>query len=268
MVSPVAIRLRRDLKTVFTLIRAHALLHQASRRKDAKGRVVAVVSDYAAVRELVADLVAEGAEVAIKPELRETVQAVATLLEDGANEVKQSEIKRALKLDKSVVSRRVTAAVDAGFLRNLEDRKGRPARLVIGDPLPDEVELLPQPQRLHGCTVEEGDKPDPAHCDKEPLSRHGGADGHGAGPIPDYAINELRERGEFVDDDLTIPGFLDRRAEAGRVCALCGAGRLGDLPTIAVTAKNGATVYVHEHGCLKFWFRENQSEAHKPGTRP
>ena len=148
MVSPVAIRLRRDLKTVFTLIRAHALLHQASRRKDAKGRVVAVVSDYAAVRELVADLVAEGAEVAIKWEVRETVQAVATLLE--------SEIKRALKLDKSVVSRRVTAAVDAGFLRNLEDRKGRPARLVIGDPLPDEVELLPQPQRLHGCTVEEG----------------------------------------------------------------------------------------------------------------
>jgi hypothetical protein len=268
MVSPVAIRLRRDLKTVFTLIRAHALLHQANRRKDAGGRVVAEVSDYAAVRELVADLVAEGAEVAIKWEVRETVQAVATLLEDGANEVKQSEIKRALKLDKSVVSRRVTAAVDAGFLRNLEDRKGRPARLVIGDPLPDEVELLPQPQRLHGCTVDEGDKLAPAHCDKEPVSHHGGANRHGAGPIPDYAVDESRERDEFVNDDLTIPRFLDRRAEAGRVCAQCGAGRLGDLPTIAVTAKNGATVYVHEHGCLKFWFRENQSEASKPGTRP
>jgi len=125
-------------------------------------RLVAEVSDYAAVRELLADLVAEGAEVAIKPEVRETVQAVATLLGEGANEVKQSDIKRALKLDKSVVSRRVTAAVDAGFLRNLEDRKGRPARLAIGDPLPEEVELLPQPQRLRGCTVDEGDKPAPA----------------------------------------------------------------------------------------------------------
>jgi hypothetical protein len=56
------------------------------------------------------------------------------------------------------VSRRVTVAVDAGVLRNLEDRKGRPARLVLGDPLPDEIELLPKPERLHGCTVAEADK--------------------------------------------------------------------------------------------------------------
>jgi hypothetical protein len=272
MVSPVAIRLRRDLKTVFTLIRAHALLHQASRRKDAGGRLVAEVSDYAAVRELVAELVAEGAEVAIKPEVRETVQAVATLLADGANEVKHSDIKRALRLDKSVVSRRVTAAVDAGFLRNLEDRKGRPARLVIGDPLPEEVELLPQPQRLHGCTVDEVDKPAPVQCDQEPVSPHGGPNGHGAGLISDCeaAIEDLGERGELVSDGdrLDLPAFLDRRAEANRVCAQCGAGRPDDLPTVAATAKNGATVYVHAHGCLKFWLRENQSEASKPGTLP
>jgi hypothetical protein len=234
MVPPVAIRLRRDLKTVLTLIRAHALLHQANRRKDANGRLVAEISDYAAVHGLAADLVAEGAEVTIKPELRETVQAVATLLAGESSEVKQADIKRKLRLDKSVVSRRVTAAEDAGFLRNLEDRKGRPARLVLGDPLPEEVELLPQPQRLHGCMVDEGDKP-------APLS----------------------------DDDLTIPGFLDRRTEANRVCAQCGAGRPGDLPTVAVTAKDGTTAFVHEHGCLKFWQRENRSGPQaKPGTCP
>jgi hypothetical protein len=159
MVPPVAVRLRRDFKTVLTLIRAHALLHQASRRKHADGRLVAEVADYAAVRELVAELVAEGAEVAIKPEVRETVRAVADLLADGREEVKQADIKRVLKLDKSVVSRRVTVAVDAGVLRNLEDRKGRPARLVLGDPLPEEIELLPKPERLHGCVVAEPDKP-------------------------------------------------------------------------------------------------------------
>jgi hypothetical protein len=158
MVPPVAVRLRRDFKTVLTLIRAHALLHQASRQKDAGGRLVAEVADYAAVRELVAELVAEGAEVAIKPEVRETVRAVADLLTDGREEAKQADISKALKLDKSVVSRRVTAAVDAGVLRNLEDRKGRAARLVLGDPLPDEIELLPKPERLHSCTVAEPDK--------------------------------------------------------------------------------------------------------------
>jgi predicted transcriptional regulator len=83
--------------------------------------------------------------------VRETVRAVVDLLADGREEVRQADIKKVLKLDKSVISRRVTAAVDAGVLRNLEDRKGRPARLVLGDPLPEEIELLPKPERLHGC---------------------------------------------------------------------------------------------------------------------
>jgi hypothetical protein len=114
MVPPVAIRLRRDFETVLNLIRAHAALHQTSRRKDASGRLIAEIADYAAVRELVADLVAEGADATIKPEVRETVSAVAALIAEGKDEVMQADIKKALKLDKSAVSRRVSVAVDAG----------------------------------------------------------------------------------------------------------------------------------------------------------
>ena len=158
MVPPVAVRLRRDFGTVLMLIRAHALLHQASRRKDADGRIVAEIADYAVVRELVADLVAEGADATMKPEVREIVSVVAALIDAGETEVMQADIKKVLKLDKSAVSRRVAAALEAGVLRNLEDRKGRPARLVLGDPLPEEIELLPIPGRLHGCTVDRGDK--------------------------------------------------------------------------------------------------------------
>jgi hypothetical protein len=156
MVAPVAIRLRRDFKTLLTLISAHALLHQASRRKDGDGLLLAELADYRAVHELIADLVAEGAEVTVKPEVRETVSAVADLLAARRTEIRQDEIKNVLKLDKSVVSRRVAAAIEARFLRNLEDRKGRPARLVLGDPMPEGIELLPKPDRLHGCTVAEG----------------------------------------------------------------------------------------------------------------
>jgi hypothetical protein len=87
------------------------------------------------------------------------VRTVEALLAQGRDEVKQTEIKKELKVDKSVVSRRVAAALDAGVLRNLEDRKGKAARLVLGDPLPEEIELLPKPERLHGCTVVEPDKP-------------------------------------------------------------------------------------------------------------
>jgi len=46
LVPPVAVRLRRDFRTVLTLIRAHALLHQASRRKDDLGRIIATTEDY------------------------------------------------------------------------------------------------------------------------------------------------------------------------------------------------------------------------------
>src|SRR5215203_4627217 len=43
--------------------------------------------------------------------------------------------------------------MDRGYLENKEDRKGRPARLVAGDDLPGDIEILPAPERLQGCTV-------------------------------------------------------------------------------------------------------------------
>jgi hypothetical protein len=54
----VAVRLRRDFSVILSLIRAHALLHQATRERDGEGGVIASIEDYARVRELVADLVA------------------------------------------------------------------------------------------------------------------------------------------------------------------------------------------------------------------
>jgi hypothetical protein len=164
LVPPVAVRLRRDFKTVLMLIQAHALLHQASRLKDQHGRVIAVLEDYAAVRELVADLVAEGVEATVKPEIREVAETTARLIAEGQQEVRQADLQVILNLDKSAISRRVAGALDGGFLKNLEDRKGRPARLVLRDPLPADGEVLPTPDRLtssdplRGCTVDLGDK--------------------------------------------------------------------------------------------------------------
>ena len=163
LVPPVAVRLRRDFKTILMLIRAHALLHQFSRPKDQSGRVTATVEDYEAVRELVADLVAEGVDATVKPEIREVVQATKRLLEDGDDEVRQVDLRAVLNLDKSAISRRVAGALAAGFLNNEEERKGRPARLVMGDPLPEDREVLPLPEQLqtgdglHGCAGDLGD---------------------------------------------------------------------------------------------------------------
>ena len=43
-------------------------------------------------------------------------------------------------------------AEDAGFLKNLENRRGMPSRLVIGDAMPEDVEILPRPEALSVST--------------------------------------------------------------------------------------------------------------------
>jgi hypothetical protein len=63
-------------------------------------------------------------------------------------------LTHALGIDRSSVSRRVRVAIEQGYLRNLEDREGKPAKLVLGDPLPDDLEILPLPEALADhCTV-------------------------------------------------------------------------------------------------------------------
>src|SRR5829696_585866 len=157
LLPPVAVRLRRDFGALLNLIRAHALLHQAGRDRDAEGRIIATIEeDFAVVRELVADLVSEGIEVTVPVTVRETVEAVRRLREDSNGEpVTVVELARELKLDRSAVSRRVRNAKDRGYLRDLEENRRKPSRLVLGDDLPDDLQILPKPEDvragMHAC---------------------------------------------------------------------------------------------------------------------
>lgn len=151
-VPPLAVRLRRDFTAVLALIRSHAILHQETRERDDKGRIVATIADYEAVRELVAPVVSEGIGATVGEAVRETVKAVADLENTEGSTV--MDIARRLKLDKSNASRRVRHAADGGYVRNLEDKRGRPGRWVIGEPLPDTVEVLPDPLKLRNTATE------------------------------------------------------------------------------------------------------------------
>jgi biotin operon repressor len=155
LIPPVAVRLRRDFGALLNLIRAHALLHQATREHDGEGRIVATIEDYAAVWELVADLVSEGIEVTVPKTVRETVEAVKILREQSKGEpVTVAELARKLKLDRSAVSRRARNAKDRGYLRDLEDNPRKPSRLVLGDDLPDDVQMLPKPEDVRASMQE------------------------------------------------------------------------------------------------------------------
>jgi hypothetical protein len=151
MIPPVAVRLRRDFRALLSLIRAHAILHQASRSSDASGRIVATAEDYAHARELVADLVSEGIEATVPTTVRETVEMVERLHDETEKDVTIAMLAEELELDKSAAWRRVRSAIDRGYLENKEERKGRPAKLVVADALPDDIEILPAPERLQGC---------------------------------------------------------------------------------------------------------------------
>jgi hypothetical protein len=116
---------------------------------------MATLEDYSVVREIVADLVSQGVGRTVSRALRETVDAVSRLQNNTAGAgVSMTMLAHKLNLDKSSTSRRAKEAVGKGYLKNLEDKRGRPAQLVLGDSLPDEVEVLPTADALRArcCT--------------------------------------------------------------------------------------------------------------------
>jgi hypothetical protein len=155
----VAVRLRRDFSVVLSLIKAHAILHQASRERDGERRIVATIADYARVRQLVSGLISEGVEATVPKTVRETVEAVENVIEGwGKDYATNRAISEDLEIDKGATSRRVRTAIGRGYLKNNEDRKGHPAQIVLAEDMPEDQQILPAPEDLEeevsGCTVD------------------------------------------------------------------------------------------------------------------
>lgn len=152
--------MRRDFGMVLTLIRAHTLLHRASRETGLDGAIIATLDDYEAVRALVDPLLAAGVEATVPPTIRETVDAVQSLCSGTDETASLTAIASALRLDKSATSRRVNVARERGYLVNHEMRKGKPAKIGIGDPLPQDAPVLPD--RCSVAAFLEGATPPPS----------------------------------------------------------------------------------------------------------
>ena len=156
----VVVRLRRDFSVVLSLIKAHAILHQATRERDADGRIVATLGDYSRVRDLVSGLIAEGVEATVPKTVRETVEDVENVIDGwGEEHATNKAVAEELEIDKAAASRRVRTAIGRGYIKNLEDRKGHPAQLVLAEDMPEDQEILPAPEELEGVdplTVDRG----------------------------------------------------------------------------------------------------------------
>jgi hypothetical protein len=53
------------------------------------------------------------------------------------------EIAQKLGIDRSAATRREKLCLALGYLQNLETKRGRPHRLIGGDPLPEEEDIMP-----------------------------------------------------------------------------------------------------------------------------
>jgi hypothetical protein len=113
---------------------------------------LASLEDYRLVYELVGQMY-ETTITGASQSIRDVVQAVEKL---GMEEATVVDVAKRLGINKSTAWRRVKAAIKHGWLINTETRRGFPASLKLGDPLP-EVAGLPDPERLRGFNYGTGE---------------------------------------------------------------------------------------------------------------
>jgi hypothetical protein len=136
-------RILRDFARLMSLIKAVALLRHPRRQLDSEGCIIATPADYATVRELVNDMYIDSST-GVTSDMRKLVKAVITLDTSRAEGERVTNTTLAKHLGTGVkqVTRRAKRAIKQGWLVNREQRQGRPADYVPGEPIP-ETEGLP-----------------------------------------------------------------------------------------------------------------------------
>jgi hypothetical protein len=167
-IPPLMVRFRRDVSSLFSFIKASAILHQAQRQVDAQGRVVASVADYALAYSIFTTVMAQSSGRSVPDNVREVVKLVAerasslptkptkgkfqrTATVGPGSEVviSNEQIGTATGIGKSAAYRAICTALDLGFLANNETRPGKPFRLTLKQGL-DEAgpPVLPDPKTI------------------------------------------------------------------------------------------------------------------------
>jgi hypothetical protein len=201
LVPVVAVRLRRDFALIRSLVFAHAILHQVSRSRDERGRIVASLADYSAVRELVADIVAEGIGATVSNDIRQTADAVEVAIAkvEPESKVRLAQVQAELHLDDRATRRRLAQAVEGGFIVNKNPGRGKTALYAIGDPIPDDLDVLPDADELRRA----GDPDNPDNPDSDlRAERH--AHVGGGGPSVPHETPDPPGAGRVAMDVSTI----------------------------------------------------------------
>jgi hypothetical protein len=166
-VEPVMVRFRRDVGSLFSFIKASALLHQAQRQKDDQGRIVATVDDYALAYPIFSKVMAESSGKAVSEKVRAVVKLIAERAAAPAPKtgmrfkrvevvgqvaevtISSEQMGTATGLGKYTAYRAIIDAIDLGFLVNNETRPKKPFRLVLKHGIDEAgASLLPDPKTI------------------------------------------------------------------------------------------------------------------------
>jgi hypothetical protein len=167
-IPPRMVRFRRDVGALFSFIKASAILHQAQRKLDADGRIVAAVADYAVAYPIFSRILAQTSGQGVTDNVRAVVELIAqravptTTKASGGKfaragaasasaevELSSEQIGTITGIGKSTAHRAVRAAIELGFLSNSETRRGKPYRLVVRQRIDEtDAALLPHPDTL------------------------------------------------------------------------------------------------------------------------
>lgn len=146
------VRMRRDFGVLLGMIEANAVLHQANRKRDQHGRIIATPADYAVALDILAEAFAITSGQQVKESVRRAVLAVDALGGEHSD-VTVAQVAKHLKRDRTVVTRGLREAADLGFITNKEEKAGRAARYRTGpDQLPEDKAALPADVPDDDCT--------------------------------------------------------------------------------------------------------------------
>jgi hypothetical protein len=167
-ITPLMVRFRRDVDSLFSFIKASALLHQAQRQVDAQGRVVATVADYELAHPIFSKVMAEASGKIVPENVRVVVKLIAERAGTAATKstgmrfqrvevaghasevtISRDQIGMATGIGKWAAYRAVHTAIDLGFLTNKETRPKKPFRLELKRAVvEDSISLLPDPKTI------------------------------------------------------------------------------------------------------------------------
>jgi hypothetical protein len=141
-----ATRITRDFQRLLALVKAVTILRLRHRGRNADGRLVAAIEDYATVFDLVGHMY-EASLTGATEEVRKVVAAVQALRAEGVERVTYNAVAGHVGLYRQQVKRLAGVAIEHDWLVNRESRRGHPADLDVGEPLPERTGL-PTPDDL------------------------------------------------------------------------------------------------------------------------